>query len=100
MADADPAADAIGHRARLRERLATAGGEALHDHELLEFILALGRPRIDTKPTAKALLREFGGIGGVLTAEPEALIRVHGMGEKSAAAIRIGSDATISLFRR
>ena len=63
MADADPAADALGHRARLRERLVNAGGEALHDHELLEFILALGRPRIDTKPTAKALLREFGGIG-------------------------------------
>lgn len=99
MADSDPAADALGHRARLRERLATAGGEALHDHELLEFILALGRPRIDTKPTAKALLREFGGLGGVFAADHAALARVPGMGELSIASLRAVQATAIRLVK-
>ena len=103
MADADPAApssaDALGHRARLRERLVAAGGEALHDHALLEFILALGRPRIDTKPTAKALLREFGGIGGVFAADHAALARVAGMGDLSIAALRAVQATAIRLIR-
>ena len=99
MADVDPTADALGHRARLRERLVNAGGEALHDHELLEFILALGRPRIDTKPTAKALLREFGGIGGVFAADHAALARVAGMGELSIAALRAVQATAIRLIK-
>lgn len=99
MAAADLAADALGHRARLRERLATAGGEALHDHELLEFILALGRPRIDTKPTAKALLREFGGLGGVFAADHAALARVPGMGELSIASLRAVQATAIRLVK-
>ena len=81
--------DKAGHRARLRDRLLTAGGEALADHELIEYLLTLAIPRRDTKPLAKALLREFGGIGPLLAADTESLKRVPGMGETSAAAIRI-----------
>ncbi|HEU0044085.1 RadC family protein [Sphingomonas sp.] len=99
MADADPAPDAQGHRARLRERLVAGGGEAFHDHELLEFILALGRPRIDTKPTAKALLREFGGIGGVFAADHAALARVAGMGDTSVAALKAVHATAIRLVK-
>ncbi len=103
MADADPApkrdGDALGHRARLRERLVNGGGEAFHDHELLEFVLALGRPRIDTKPTAKALLREFGGLGGVFAADHAALARVPGMGELSIAALKAVGATAIRLIR-
>ena len=103
MADADPASDAsigsLGHRARLRERLATGGGESLLDHELLEFILMLGRPRIDTKPTAKALLREFGGIGGVFAADHDSLARVPGMGELSIASLRAVQATAVRLVR-
>jgi DNA repair protein RadC len=99
MADADPPLDAQGHRARLRERLVNGGGEAFHDHELLEFILALGRPRIDTKPTAKALLHEFGGIGGVFAADHAALGRVPGMGETSVAALKAVHATAIRLVR-
>ena len=42
-------------------------------HELIEYLLAMAIPRRDTKPLAWALLREFGGIGGVLTADSDAL---------------------------
>jgi len=85
----DAPSDAAGHRARLRLRLLTSGAEALSDHELVEYLLALAIPRRDTKPLAKALLREFGGIGPLASADAESLCRVQGMGETSAAAIKI-----------
>ena len=81
--------DNAGHRARLRERLLQVGGEALADHEIVEYLLALAIPRRDTKPLAKALLREFGGFGPLLSADPESLLRVTGMGETSVAALKI-----------
>ncbi|NWM49678.1 hypothetical protein GY641_25245, partial [Escherichia coli] len=59
--------DNSGHRARLRRRLFEGGPDALLDHELVEYLLALAIPRQDTKPLAKALLHEFGGIAGLLT---------------------------------
>ncbi|WP_443025545.1 RadC family protein [Sphingomonas sp. PB4P5] len=97
MSDLEP--DSTGHRARLRQRLVDGGGEALLDHELIEYLLALAIPRRDTKPLAKALLKEFGGIGGLLTAEPEALARVAGMGETSVAALKIAHAAAIRLVK-
>ena len=99
MADADlPPSDNAGHRARLRGRL-LQGGEGLLDHELIEYLLALAIPRRDTKPLAKALLHEFGGIGGLLTADAEALTRVPGMGETSAAAIKIAHAAALRMLQ-
>lgn len=98
MADGDVPDDKTGHRARLRQRLAQ-GGDALLDHELIEYLLALAIPRRDTKALAYALLREFGGIGGVLTADGEALARVSGMGETATAAIKIAHAAAIRLVQ-
>ncbi len=98
MADADPPPpDTQGHRARLRTRLLEDAG--LLDHELIEYLLALAIPRRDTKPLAYALLREFGGIGGVLTADAEALRRVSGMGDTSIAAVKIAHRAAIRLVQ-
>lgn len=85
----NPEPDYIGHRARLRERLLDTGGDGLLDHELIEYLLSVAMPRIDTKPIAKALLREFGGIGGIMAADHRALMRVKGIGEVAASAIRI-----------
>lgn len=91
--------DHSGHRARLRQRLFEGGPDALLDHELVEYLLALAIPRRDTKPLAKALLREFGGIAGLLTADAEALARVPGMGETSAAALKAAHAAALRLLR-
>lgn len=93
------APDHAGHRARLRQRLIERGGEALLDHELVEYLLALAIPRRDTKPLAKALLAEFGGVGGLFSADAEALLRVAGMGETSAAAIKIVQASALRLLR-
>ena len=97
MSTPDP--DHAGHRRRLRQRLLEQGGEALLDHELVEYLLALAIPRRDTKPLAKALLAEFGGIGPLFTADANALMRVPGMGETSAAAIRIVQASALRLLR-
>ena len=88
-----------GHRARLRARLIETGGDGLLDHELIEYLLALAIPRRDTKPLAKALLAEFGGIGGLLTADPEALRRIDGMGDTAVAALKIAHASALRLLR-
>ena len=91
-------ADQAGHRARLRDRLASGGGDALLDHELVEYLLALAIPRRDTKPLAKLLLHEFGGIGGVLSADGASLMRIDGIGATSVAALKIAHAAAIRLL--
>lgn len=77
-----------GHRARLRERLLGGGAEALADYEVLEYLLFAGMRQGDTKPIAKALLKRFGSLAGVLNADPAALQQVKGVGETSAAALK------------
>ena len=98
MADAPTPTDATGHRARLRARLLESEGAALADYELLEYLLMLGMPRIDTKPQAKALLREFGSIQRVLTARPDELVRVKGVGQAGAGALVIARAAATTLL--
>lgn len=94
-----PIEDAAGHRARLRARLFEHGGETLPDYELLEYLLALAIPRRDTKPLAKALLREFGGLPGVMTAGAEDLAAVKGMGETSVAAIKAAHGIAVRMLK-
>ena len=94
------AADTAGHRARLRKRLLDGGAEALADHEVLEYLLATARPRIDTKPIAKSLIKRFGSLAGVLNADPSALAEHPNMGEASAAALKIVAVATRRLARQ
>lgn len=83
----------------MRAKLAQGGGDALHDHELIEYLLALAIPRRDTKPLAKALLREFGGIGGLMTADWDAIARVPGIGDTSIAAIKIVQATLLRMLR-
>ncbi len=91
--------DYAGHRKRLRERFLTAGPNALADHELLELLLFLGRPRADVKPLAKALLRRFGGFAAVISAEPERLAEVRGIGESGIAALKTVQAAALRMMR-
>lgn len=88
-----------GHRQRLRERLLSGGAEALADYELLEFLLFAAIRQGDTKPLAKALIAHFGSFSGVLVADPQALQRVKGMGEASAAALYASSLAARRMAR-
>ena len=84
--------DASGHRARLRERLFDGGSKALLDHELVEYLLGLTIPRRDTKPIAKRLLAQYGGIGALLGADAETLKR-DGLSDATVGALKI-AEAT------
>jgi len=87
-----------GHRARLRRRLLEGGPDALLDHELVEYLLALVTPRRDTKPQARALIARFGGLGPLLAADPEALMGA-GLGETTIAALKIAEASALRLLK-
>ncbi len=87
-----------GHRGRLRERLLTAGPDALADHEMLEIVL-FAMPRRDTKPVARALLSRFGSFARVITASVPDLLSVDGLGEAGVAALKSVQAAALRLLR-
>ncbi len=72
-----------GHRGRLRERFLTSGLDGFHDYEVVELLLALGTPRTDCKDQAKAALKRFKTLQGVIEASPEDLQEVKGIGPKN-----------------
>jgi DNA repair protein RadC len=78
-----------GHRERLRDRFRKGGAEALADYELLELILFRAMPRRDVKPLAKALIARFGSFAEVVSARPERLGEIEGLGEAAIVEIRI-----------
>lgn len=82
-----PKPDYLGHRDRLRQRLLSAGTEALADYELLEFLIYSAIPQGDTKPTARALIKRFGSLAGVLGADADSLRAVPGVKDATAAAL-------------
>ncbi len=100
MADSPEKAEhhGTGHRSRLRKRLFEQGNDGLHDHELIEYLLALAIPRRDTKELAKQLLAEFGGLSALLTADAESIMRQPGMGETSTAALKIVQVSALRLL--
>lgn len=90
---------AEGHRARMRARLLTAGPDSVADHELLEMVLFLALPRRDTKPIARALLDKFGSFAGAVSAAPQSLRAIDGLGEAGVAALKTIQAAGIRLVR-
>jgi DNA repair protein RadC len=77
------------HRKRLRERFMSGGAAAMPDYELLELVLFRSIPRRDVKPLARALLDRFGDFNRVITAAPERLAEVSGVGEAVIADLKI-----------
>ncbi len=100
LAEVDSAAepDHKGHRERLRQRFIEAP-DALPDYEILELLLGIAIPRKDTKPLAKALIRRFGSFADVITADIDALGQISGVGEVTAASLRVVREAAIRLAR-
>lgn len=98
--DSDTSGDAAGHRARLRQRLLEGGDDALADHEVIEYLLMTARPRIDTKPIAKSLIRRFGSLAAVLNTDARVLAEHPQMGETSAAALKVVALAARRLARQ
>ncbi|WP_270938882.1 RadC family protein [Falsiroseomonas oryzae] len=89
----------LGHRERLRQKLLTAGPEALADYELLELLLFFAVLRRDTKPIARALVARFGSFANVLAAPPAELREVEGVGDAAVAVIKASQAAALRLLR-
>jgi DNA repair protein RadC len=92
--------DPSGHRSRLRQRLLEGNDEALGDHEVIELLLMQAVPRRDMKPLARTLVDRFGSLAGVLTADARTLAAHPGMGEATAAALKIVVLAARRLARQ
>ncbi|PWE50386.1 hypothetical protein DEM26_09295 [Thioclava sp. NG1] len=71
----------LDHRHRLRTRFMEGGARALPDYELLELVLFRAIPRQDVKPLARRLIQTFGDFGRVVSAPPNRLRQVTGVGE-------------------
>lgn len=82
-----------GHRERLRDRFLKAGFRGMSDHEVIEVLLTLAIPRSDVKERAKALLKRFKTVRGVLDAPIEELRSVKGIGSVAPAALKIIREA-------
>ena len=84
------------HRNRMRTRAIKDGFSSFADHELLEFLLYYTIPRVDTNPTAHALLAELESIRAIMDASADELCRVKGVGPNSALLF----DLMIEFLRR
>lgn len=78
-----------GHRERLRSRFLEHGLDNFNEINALELLLFYCVPRRDTNPIAHALLDQFGSLDGVFQASIQELCQVSGVGETSAALIRL-----------
>lgn len=87
------------HRKRLRQRFREGGAQAIPDYELLELVLFRAIPRQDVKPLARALMDRFGDFNRVLTAAPERLRDVHGVGDAIITELKIVETAAHRMAR-
>jgi DNA repair protein RadC len=78
-----------GHRERMRQRFMRSGLDSFDDHNVLELLLFYAVPRRDTNELAHRLLETYGSLDKVFEASYESLMQVHGMGESTAALLRL-----------
>ena len=81
-----------GHRERLKTRYLEEGLDNFDQHQVLELLLFYSVPRVDTNPIAHALLERFGDLAQVLEAPVAELMKVPGVGEKSATFLALVND--------
>lgn len=86
----------IGHRERMRQRLAAKCG-FLADYEILEMLLYYVLPRKDTKALAKRLIAHFGSIRSVIFSDKSNLKRIEGAGKACITMFSLIREAFIRL---
>jgi len=94
----DPKIDAQihhGRRRKLRQSFINYGLHTFNETQVLEFALGMTMPRIDTNPTAHRLINTFGSLDGVISAHPDKLRKVPGVGEQAACFLRFLKEFVI-----
>lgn len=90
----------IGHRKRLREKyLQNQDVSLFPEYELLELLLSLATPRGDMKPLAKILLKKYKNIANVITAPPEQLKSIKGVGDSALTCFKVIIDCSSLLLK-
>jgi len=77
-----------GHRQRLRERFLAGEAGSCSDETLLELLLAFAIARKEVRSLAHELIRVFGSLSQVLSASPDDLYKVKGVGQSSVALLK------------
>jgi len=67
--------------ARPRERLLSQGVQTLTSSELLAIVLRTGAPGCNAVALGHQLIQQFNGLRGLLSASPDCLMAVRGLGE-------------------
>lgn len=70
------------------------------DYELIELALFQAHPRGDTKPMAKALLKQLGSIGAILSATPTELSATKGVGPSAITALKVARALSLRTARQ
>ncbi len=83
-----------GHRKRMWKKYLEYGLNAFNEHEILEMLLYMFIPRMNTNPTAHTLIDRFGSLKDVLNAPRGELLKIEHIGENTAMQIAFINDLT------
>ena len=72
------------HRTRLKAKFLKFGLDGLAEHEIVELLLFYAIKRKDVNPLAHALMSKFKTLEGIICAQPQELMKVDGVGERTA----------------
>lgn len=78
-----------GHRQRVYDRFRKEGLDSFSPHNVLEMLLFYSIPRADTNEIAHRLIERFGSLAAVFDAPESELVKVTGVGERSAVLIKM-----------
>lgn len=91
---------APGHRKRLRDKFLKSGLAGFHDYEIIELLLSLGAPRKDCKQPAKEVIKKFKTLRAALSASPEELQQIKGIGPHSAFGIKLVREVATEFLKQ
>ncbi|MBP9989320.1 MAG: RadC family protein [Ruminococcus sp.] len=81
-----------GHRQRVRSRYLKSGISSMDEHNIIELLLFYSIPYKDTNEIAHKLVDKFGSISAIIDAPVEELMNIDGVGENTAALIKLVHD--------
>ncbi len=82
--------DHAGHRDRMRQKFSLENNtESYPSHVILEMLLFYSIPVADTNNLAHALINAFGSLKGVFDADYNQLLKVKGVGDRTATLIKL-----------